>query len=234
MRFTQICSMLMAIAVSVYGQDGIDPVTDLDDVRPGHIADMSALPHEIVSSSSHHSANPYQLTNTLSHQQRCIKLHVPLAWTAYPVQLDLFCDKSTGTWHKDIPTCISKAFPSSPTTAISDYKTFVSHLCRGWEAPGKPLTTLLTISGTPKVSTIFPTQSKPRYMQEANSREANSRFRTSTTSHACIWGKEYCRNGKLKHPVYETDGEEACDYCSYAYEVGENGKEGENRGERAT
>lgn len=23
------------------------------------------------------------------------------------------------------------------------------------------------------------------------------------------------------------DGEEACDYCSYAYEIGENGREGE-------
>jgi hypothetical protein len=26
------------------------------------------------------------------------------------------------------------------------------------------------------------------------------------------------------------DGEEACDYCSYAYEIGENGREGEKQG----
>jgi hypothetical protein len=200
MRFTELCSVLMAMASLVYSQDQIQPVTDLNDVRPGHIADMSALPYEIVSLSSHHSSNPHQTHQHLSHQQRCIKLHVPLAWTDYPAQLDLFRDKSTGNWHKDIPTCKSEALPSSSTTAISEYETFTSHLCSGWEAPGMPLTTLLTISGTPKVSTIFPNPSKIRHLTEAN-----SRFRTSTTSHACIWGKEYCRNEKVKHPVYETE-----------------------------
>jgi hypothetical protein len=61
MRFTQIYSIPMAaMAVSVYGHNEINTVTDLNDVRPGHIADMSALPYEIVSLVFHHNSNLHQ------------------------------------------------------------------------------------------------------------------------------------------------------------------------------
>jgi hypothetical protein len=51
---------MAAMAVSVYGHNEINPVTDLNDVRPGHIADMSALPYEIVSLVFHHNSNLHQ------------------------------------------------------------------------------------------------------------------------------------------------------------------------------
>ncbi|KAH0292103.1 hypothetical protein M436DRAFT_84440 [Aureobasidium namibiae CBS 147.97] len=139
MRFSDIGIALMTLAVSVYGQGTEQPVTNLNDVRPGHIEDMAALPYEI---------------------QRCINLNVPMAWHFYPDHLDLFCDKNTGNWHQDLPICIANAFPSSPAHAISLYNIFSSSLCRGYAGPGMPLTTLLTVNDRVTISTIFPTPSE--------------------------------------------------------------------------
>jgi hypothetical protein len=57
MHLSKIYSVFIAMAGSVYSQDQIEPVTDLNDVRPGHIADMSALPYEIVSLLPYHTSN---------------------------------------------------------------------------------------------------------------------------------------------------------------------------------
>jgi hypothetical protein len=50
MRFSDFSIVLMAMVGSVYGQDDKHTATNLEDVRPGHIGDMTALPYEIVSS----------------------------------------------------------------------------------------------------------------------------------------------------------------------------------------
>ncbi|KAK6001966.1 hypothetical protein QM012_002456 [Aureobasidium pullulans] len=163
MRLSNICAVLMAIASSVYGQnEDFDP----NDIEPGHLGGLSKLPHEI---------------------QRCIKLNMPLAWVDYEQQLDLFCDHSTGTWHQTIPSCLSENYPSEPSTAISIYNTFTSILCRGWEAPGLPLTTILSTDGTTTTSTIFPTSSETKYLFP----EFTPRYTTSK-SRACIWGHDNC------------------------------------------
>jgi hypothetical protein len=122
-----------------------------------------------------------------------------MAWTDYVDHLDLFCDKNTGTWHQELPICIAKALPFSAAEAISQYNTFTSHLCSGYAGPGMPLTTILTIDDTLTVSTIFPTSSQKYYILPSQT----PRYTTST-SHACIWGKDNCRKGEVYRTLYST------------------------------
>ncbi|KAH0352988.1 hypothetical protein KCU81_g1599, partial [Aureobasidium melanogenum] len=143
MRLSNIFLALMAMASAVYGQSE-DCYSDENDFQPGHMEDMAKLPEEI---------------------QRCIRVSIwAWAWTDVEKQLDLFCDHSTGEWHHTIPSCLQKHCPSDPSAAISQYNTFNSALCRGWEGPGLPLTTILSSSGAAfTTSTIFPTSSETRY-----------------------------------------------------------------------
>lgn len=125
---------------------------------------------------------------TVPEQQRCIKVSIyPLAWTDYAEQLDLFCDRNTGDWHNAIPTCLESRCPSDPSAAIADYNTFNSILCRGWEGPGVPLTTILSVDGVATTSTIYPTSSETRYLWPDHTPR-----HTTSTSHACIWGHDHC------------------------------------------
>ncbi|KAH0027250.1 hypothetical protein KCU78_g4028, partial [Aureobasidium melanogenum] len=166
-HLSNICVALMAMASTAYSQNE-DCYSDQDDFQPGDLGGISKLPHEI---------------------QRCIKLSVwPLAWTEYSQQLDLFCDHTTGTWHQTIPSCLKTHCPSNPTTAISLYNTFNKVLCRGWEGPSLPLTTILSTDGAAfTTSTIYPTTSETRYVMP----EFTPRHSTST-SHACLNGHDIC------------------------------------------
>lgn len=184
MRFSDIGIALMTLIVSVYSQDTEQPVTNLNDVRPGHIEDMAALPYEIVSVLFLATFN-FTIAN-ISPQQRCIRFHVPMAWHFYPEHLDLFCDKSTGQWHQDLPICIADAFPSSSAHAISLYNNFSAALCRGYAGPGMPLTTLLTVDERLTTSTIFPPPSETRYVIPTNT------GRHPSSSNPCFFGHDNC------------------------------------------
>ena len=118
-----------------------------------------------------------------------------MAWTDDSAHLDLFCDKNSGKWHQDLPICIANAFPSSAADALAAYNTFSSRLCEGYAGPGMPLTTIITASGSLITSTIFPTPSETKYVLPDHTSSSTS------TSHACIWGKEVCRQRTMYDPV---------------------------------
>lgn len=186
MRLSNICIALMAIISTVYSQSE-DCYSDQNDFEPGQLGGISKLAHEIVRIPFTSNIRKDNIANL--EQQRCIKLSVwPLAWTDYSQQLDLFCDHTTGDWHQTIPSCLKSHCPSNPTAAISQYNSFNSALCRGWEGPGLPLTTILSTDGAAfTTSTIFPTSSETRYVMP----EFTPRHSTST-SYACLNGHDRC------------------------------------------
>ena len=122
MRFSDIGIALMTLVVSVYSQDTEQPVTNLNDVRPGHIEDMAALPYEIVSVLFLATFN-FTIANT-SHSNAASDSTSPWPGTFTPNTLTSSAIKAPGNGTKTSPSASPMLFPHLPPTPSPSTTTF--------------------------------------------------------------------------------------------------------------